>query len=74
MSTEGVREIRMILFDTKPMQPVGLLHIVFFAGGIRGEEELSVLPDIAFSYPASREEGSREMASRRYAVLRKESY
>ena len=47
---------------------------MFFVGGIRGEEERSVLPVIVFRYPASREEGSREMASRRYAVLGQELY
>ena len=57
-----------------PFSPWFYLNTVFFVGGIRGEEELSALPDIVFCYPASREEGSREMASRRYAVLRKESY
>ena len=41
------------------------LNTVLFVGGIRGEEELSVLPDIVFCYPARREECSREMASRR---------
>ena len=57
-----------------PCSPWFYLDRVFFVGGIRGEEERSVLPDIVFRYPASREEGSREMASRRYAVLGQESY
>ena len=57
-----------------PCSPWSYFNTVFLVGGIRDEEELSVLPDIVFRYPASREEGSREMASRRYAVLPKESY
>ena len=57
-----------------PCSPWFNLDRIFFVGGIRGEEERSVLPDIVFRYPASREEGRRELASRRYAVLGQELY
>ena len=57
-----------------PCNPWFHLNRVFFVGGVRGEEEVSVLPGIVFRYPASREKGSREVASRRYAVLGHEEY
>ena len=52
-----------------PYSPWLHLNRVFFVRGVRGDEEVSVLLGIVFRYPPSREEGSREVASRRYAVL-----